>query len=66
MSPLHQNLDTVDTEAGAPAESHVSEMRRVSMSLVYSPGRLRRRKHMNSISGWFRSRFGVHRRRSAR
>jgi hypothetical protein len=65
MSPLNQNLETVDTEVGGPT-SYVSEMRRVSMSLVYSPGRIRRRKHMNGLTGWFRSRFGIHRRRSAR
>lgn len=64
MSPVNHNLDTMDTE-GDDQVSRMSDMRRVSLSLAFSPTRHQRRKHMTHQAGWLR-RFGLNRRRIAR
>jgi hypothetical protein len=63
MSPLNHSLDTVHTEA---ADSNLTDMRRVSMALAFSPARQRRRKTMNATNGWFRSKLGINFRRTSR
>ena len=64
MSPLTNNLDTVDTENGF--ESRLSDMRRVSLSLAFSPARSRRRKQMSSVNGWLKNKLGISARRGSR
>jgi transposase len=61
MSPLQQNLDAVDAE-----QNDLSEMRRVSLALAFSPARHRRREKMNAAAKWFKSRLGIHGRRFSR
>lgn len=61
MSPLQNNLDTVSTE-----HHDMSEMRRVSMALAFSPARHRRRDKMNAAAKWFKSRLGLNARRYRR
>lgn len=65
MSPLNSNIDSVDTEAGV-FEHRPSDMRRVSMSLAFSPARHKRRREMNSINSWLRTKLGISMRRLAR
>ena len=62
MSPLQQNLDTVGTETTSHA-ADVSEMRRVSMGLAFSPARHRRRRLMET-AGRLRGLSGLARRRA--
>ena len=66
MSPLNHNLDSVDNEEGVIFENRQSDMRRVSMSLAFSQARHRRRRHMNSINSWLRSKLGISVRRYSR
>lgn len=65
MSPLNSNIDSVDTESGV-IENRPSDMRRVSMSLAFSPARHKRRREMNSINSWLRTKLGLSMRRAAR
>ena len=48
---------TIDTEH-ASVETHLSDMRRVSMNLAFSPARQRRRKHMAACQSRMRPRLG--------
>jgi len=66
MSPLNNHIDSVDTESGAMFEHRASDMRRVSMSLAFSPARHKRRREMNSINSWLRTKLGLSMRRLAR
>lgn len=66
MSPLNSNLDSVDAESGAMFESRPSDMRRVSLSLAFSPARHKRRREMNSINSWLRTKLGLSTRRLSR
>lgn len=66
MSPLNNNIDSVDTESGAIFEHRSSDMRRVSMSLAFSPARHKRRREMNSINSWLRTKLGISMRRLSR
>jgi hypothetical protein len=66
MSPLTNNLDTIDTESDGQLEPRMSDMRRVSLSLAFSPARHRRRKHMNSVNGWLKNKLGINSRRASR
>jgi len=65
MSPLLNNPDTVDSESTGE-EPRLSDMRRVSLSLAFSPARQRRRRHMNSLNSWFGRKLGINGRRAAR
>ena len=66
MSPLNNNIDSVDNESGAMFDSRPSDMRRVSMSLAFSPARHKRRREMNSINSWLRTKLGISVRRLSR
>jgi hypothetical protein len=66
MSPLTNNLDTIDTETDGQLESRMSDMRRCSLSLAFSPARHRRRKTMNNMSGWLKNKLGISSRRASR
>jgi hypothetical protein len=44
----------------------MSDMRRVSLSLAFSPARHRRRKHMSNINGWLKNKLGISSRRASR
>ena len=63
MSPVNHNVETVDTEQGAQLNGGMSDMRRCSLALAFSPARHRRRKHMEAYTDWFKSKLGIHRRR---
>ena len=65
MSPVNHNLETLDSE-NDHVGTHATDMRRVSMSLAFSPARHRRRKIMQASDSWFKSRFGIRWRRNAR
>lgn len=64
MTPVHHDEATV-TEFTHSGPSH-SDMRRVSLSLAFSPARDRRRRNMRRANSWFKSRLGISWRRSAR
>ena len=66
MSPLNNNIDSVDTESSAMFDYRPSDMRRVSMSLAFSPARHKRRREMNSINSWLRTKLGLSMRRFSR
>jgi len=66
MSPLSNHLDTIDSEAAVDQEPRLSDMRRVSMSLAFSPARHRRRQKMNQINSWFGRKLGINGRRASR
>ena len=64
MSPFNENLDAVHPES-VDMGPRLSDTRRVSLALTFSPARERRRKAMNKAEGgWFRNRFGFGSRRS--
>lgn len=58
MSPRSQNLDDVQSADAEPAVKPLSDMRRVSLSLIFNPARQRRRIRMDHLSNragkWFR------------
>ena len=61
-----RKIDSVDNESGAMFDNRPSDMRRVSMSLAFSPSRHKRRREMNSINSWMRTKLGISMRRYAR
>jgi len=63
MSPqmTHPEIEDNDVMGGA---ARLSDMRRVSLSLAFSPARQNRRRPMSVAGNWLQSRLGVHRRRS--
>ena len=63
MSPVNHNVDAVDTEQDTQVHGGLSDMRRCSLALAFSPARHRRRKNMEAYTAWFKSKLGVHRRR---
>ncbi|MCA9248303.1 MAG: hypothetical protein KDA42_14350 [Planctomycetales bacterium] len=65
MSPFNENIDTVDSES-VDMGPRLSDTRRVSLALAFSPARQRRRKAMYQADSWFRRSFGLGRRRSSR
>ena len=65
MSPLNDNIDPVNPESGEIGP-RLSDTRRVSLGLAFSPSRQVRRKAMNSSESWFRGRFGLGSRRRSR
>jgi len=63
MSPQLHFVEAVDNEF-ADNTVRLSDVRRVSLSLAYSPARQRRRRQMQAAGNWLQSRLGIHKRRT--
>jgi len=65
MSPFNNSIETVDSES-VDMGPRLSDTRRVSLALTFSPARKQRRKNMHQADSWFRRSIGLGRRRSSR